>query len=151
MRQRVLSQLLAELEGLQPRQQVLVVAATNRPDLLDAALLRPGRFDRLVYVPVPDTAARASILQVQLRQMRVAVAVNVRRLAERTEGFTGADLSALCNAAAMHALDESIDAPEIAARHFKSALETTQPSPPPEPALLEVYRRMQRGGSFART
>ena len=106
----MLSQLLAEVDGLSPRTHVLVVAATNRPDLLDAALLRPGRFDRLVYVPPPDTEARAAILRVIMRSMSVGAGVDAHQVALQAVDFTGADLKALCNAAAYAALDESFEA-----------------------------------------
>jgi transitional endoplasmic reticulum ATPase len=150
VRERVLSQLLAELDGLAGRARVLAVAATNRPDRLDAALLRPGRFDRLVYVPPPNAAARAAILRVVARKMRLGGDVALGALAERTEGYTGVDLRALCSAAAMAALDESLEAPHVCARHFETALRACRPSPPPDAALVEVYRSMQRGSGRTR-
>jgi SpoVK/Ycf46/Vps4 family AAA+-type ATPase len=145
VRERVLSQLLVELDGLQPRAQVLVVAATNRPDLLDSALLRPGRFDRLIHVPLPDIAGRAAILKVLLRKRRCAADINTCDLADRTEQFTGADLKGLCDEASYAALEEDLAAPVVAARHFESALRRCKPSPPPSKQLLQVYLAMQRG------
>jgi transitional endoplasmic reticulum ATPase len=145
VRARVLSQLLAELDGLQPRLQVIAVAATNRPDLLDPALLRPGRFDRLIYVPVPDCRTRAAILRVLTRQLRISADVDTAALAERTEGFTGADLKALCQAAAFSALDESLEACSIEARHVDAALQSFRASPPVEEEVMAMFLSMHRG------
>lgn len=124
--------------------RVLVLAATNRPDLLDSALLRPGRFDRLVHVPVPDEGARRAILRVQLRGMAVGDDVSVPHLAERTSGFTGADLKALCTAAAYAALDESLDAACMAVRHFEAALAVVHASPTVDATVADCYVAMRR-------
>ena len=149
VRERVLSQLLTELDGLQPRTAVVVVAATNRPDLLDAALLRPGRFDKLLHVPPPDEAGRAAMLHVMTRRLRCGADVPVAALAHRTEGFTGADLKGLCNSAAMAALDESLGIDCVHARHFEAALAACGPSPPVPAHLEEAYVKLQRGGGKA--
>lgn len=149
VRERVLSQLLSELDGLQQRTAVVVVAATNRPDLLDAALLRPGRFDRLLHVPPPDEAGRAAVLAVLTRRLCCGADVAAASLAHQTEGFTGADLKGLCSKAAMAALDESLDIDCVSVRHFEAALAVFRPSPPVSAQLQDAYAKLQRGGSTA--
>ena len=104
--ERIVNQLLAEMDGITPLNKVVVIAATNRPDILDPALLRPGRFDRLIYVPPPDKAARLDILKVHTRNVPLAPDVNLETLAEKTEGYTGADLEALVREATMLVLRE---------------------------------------------
>ncbi|MGC9106221.1 MAG: AAA family ATPase, partial [Thermoprotei archaeon] len=99
--ERIVNQLLAEMDGITPLNRVVVIAATNRPDILDPALLRPGRFDRLIYVPPPDKRARLEILKVHTRNVPLAQDVNLEALAEKTEGYTGADLEALVREATM--------------------------------------------------
>lgn len=138
------SQLLAELDGLLPRQQVAVVAATNRPDLIDAALLRPGRLDHLIHVPVPDHGARVAILRVLSRTVAVAPAVDVDQVAAATESFTGADLTALCQAAARLALAEDSEASHVLPHHFTQALQTCSASPPVSAQVAATYAAMQR-------
>ncbi len=107
---RVLSQLLTELDGIEELRGVLVLAATNRPDLLDPALLRPGRFDIQVELPLPDTAAREKIFQVHLRQRPMGSGITADWLAQQTEGFTGADIEGLCRRAMMAVLTQRIKA-----------------------------------------
>lgn len=124
---RVLSQLLTELDGIEPLKQVLVVAATNRPDLIDSALLRPGRIDRVLYVGPPDLQARREILAIHCRHMPLAADVDLQELAIATAQFSGAELYALCREAAMAAIEESKQAEHVAARHFLRALRLVQP------------------------
>jgi transitional endoplasmic reticulum ATPase len=102
--ERVVSQILTELDGLEPMNDVVVIAATNRPDIIDPALLRPGRFDKAILVGPPDEASRKSILEIQLRSKPLADDVDIGALAKETEGCTGADLSAICNEAVMTAV-----------------------------------------------
>ncbi|MDI3525806.1 MAG: cell division protease FtsH, partial [Candidatus Atribacteria bacterium] len=102
-REQTLNQLLVEMDGFDPNEGVILIAATNRPDILDPALLRPGRFDRRIAVPRPDVAAREAILRVHLRGKPLAKDVDVRILARRTPGFVGADLANLVNEAALFA------------------------------------------------
>lgn len=99
--ERMVNQLLAEMDGITPLNRVVVIAATNRPDILDPALLRPGRFDRLIYVPPPDKQARLEILKVHTRSVPLAEDVNLEALAEKLEGYTGADIEALVREATM--------------------------------------------------
>lgn len=107
--ERVISQLLTELDGLEVLSNVIIIAATNRPDIIDAALLRPGRFDRLLYVPPPDKEARIQILKIHTSKKPLAEDVKIDTLANQTEGYTGADIAALASAAVMLALREHID------------------------------------------
>jgi transitional endoplasmic reticulum ATPase len=107
--ERVISQLLTELDGLEVLSNVIVIAATNRPDIIDAALLRPGRFDRLLYVPPPDKEARAQIFKIHTTKKPLADDVSIDTLANQTEGYTGADIAALASAAVMLSLRHHIE------------------------------------------
>ncbi len=128
---RVVSQILTEMDGIEELKGVLVVAATNRPDLMDPALRRPGRFDLLLELPLPDTDSRLEILKVHTRKRPVEKELNLAQLAEQTEGLAGADLESICNRATLLAIREflahaaegqSEDALVIRARHFQQAL-----------------------------
>ncbi|ADN51379.1 CDC48 family AAA ATPase [Vulcanisaeta distributa] len=136
---RIVNQLLAEMDGIAPLKNVVVIAATNRADIIDPALLRPGRFDRIVYVPPPDANARFEILKVHIRGLKLADDVKdgnykyLRDLARRTEGYTGADLAALVREAAMLALRETIrsntnQVKPVGIEHFEEALKVVPPS-----------------------
>jgi transitional endoplasmic reticulum ATPase len=107
--ERVISQLLTELDGLEVLSDVIVIGATNRPDIIDAALLRPGRFDRLLYVPPPDKEARAQIFKIHTSKKPLADDVSIDTLANQTEGYTGADIAGLASAAVMLALRNHIE------------------------------------------
>jgi cell division protease FtsH len=113
-REQTLNQLLVEMDGFDARQEVIVLAATNRPDVLDPALLRPGRFDRQVVVPLPDRKGREGILRIHSRSLRLSANVDLSILARSTTGFSGADLANLCNEAAL-----------IAARHNRTEVMMT--------------------------
>ncbi|ETV97927.1 hypothetical protein H310_09243 [Aphanomyces invadans] len=119
---RVLSQLLNELDGIETLKQVILVAATNRPDLIDSALMRPGRIDRVLYVGPPDEVARAEILTIHTRKMPLAPDVVIRELAKATTRYSGAELASLCREAALCAMQEDVEALHIAKRHFDFAL-----------------------------
>ncbi|MDE1843871.1 MAG: CDC48 family AAA ATPase [Thaumarchaeota archaeon] len=106
--ERVISQLLTELDGLEVLKDVVVVAASNRPDIVDPALLRPGRFDRIIYIPPPDRDSRLKILQIHTRKVALAEDVSIEKLADMTEGYTGADIAAFTSAALMLAMREHI-------------------------------------------
>ncbi|VAH93336.1 unnamed protein product [Triticum turgidum subsp. durum] len=125
---RVLSQLLQEMDGLDQKIGVTVIAATNRPDKIDIALLRPGRFDRLLDVQPPDEADREDIFRIHTRSIPCSHDVNLNELARLTEGYTGADIKLVCREAAVAALDENFDIPEVATTHFKSAIDRVSPS-----------------------
>ncbi|MGP3667917.1 MAG: AAA family ATPase, partial [Candidatus Bathyarchaeota archaeon] len=126
--ERVISQLLTEMDGLEALRGVVVVGATNRADLLDPALLRPGRFDRILEVPPPDKKARLEIFKIHTRQMPLAEDVNLENLAEITEGYVGADIEALCREAALTALRENINAEKVYLRHFNEAMKKIKPT-----------------------
>ncbi|HYA33838.1 MAG TPA: AAA family ATPase, partial [Candidatus Bathyarchaeia archaeon] len=102
--ERVVSQLLTELDGLEELKDVVVIGATNRPDMVDTALLRPGRLDRLVYIPPPNASSRAQIFAIHLRGKPLADDVDIEQLAKETEGYVGADIEAICREGAMLAL-----------------------------------------------
>jgi len=135
--ERVVSQLLTEMDGLEKLEGVVVIGATNRPDILDPALLRPGRFDRLVYVPPPDRAARLEILKVHTRHMPLAEDADLERIADATEGYTGSDLALLVREAGMLAMRENVNAEKVCMRHFEEALKKVRPSLTPE--MLKFY------------
>ncbi|KZV47567.1 calmodulin-interacting protein 111-like [Dorcoceras hygrometricum] len=123
---RVMTQLLVELDGLQQRGSVTVIAATNRPDKIDLALLRPGRFDRLLFVGPPNKKDREDIFRVYLRRMPCSSDVCISELSLLTENCTGADISLICREAGMKAIEES--APEITMEHLKAGIKQVQPS-----------------------
>ncbi|KAL5732649.1 hypothetical protein ACOSP7_032004 [Xanthoceras sorbifolium] len=125
---RVMSQLLVELDGLHQRVNVTVIAATNRPDKIDPALLRPGRFDRLLYVGPPNETDREQIFRIHLRKIPCNSDVSTRDLACLTEGCTGADISLICREAAISALEENLDSSEITMQHLRTASRQVQPS-----------------------
>jgi transitional endoplasmic reticulum ATPase len=106
--ERLISQLLTELDGLEILTNVVVIGATNRPDIVDAALLRPGRFDRLLYVPPPDRDSRIQIIKIHVKKKPLDDAVDIEKLADQTEGYTGADIASLSSAAVMLALREHV-------------------------------------------
>lgn len=132
--ERVISQLLTELDGLEKLENVVVIGATNRPDLVDPALLRPGRFDRLVLVPAPDEKARLEILKIHAKNMPLAKDVDLKMLAKETEGYSGSDIAALCREAAMLVLRKDIKGKEVQMKQFREAMEGIKPSVPPETA-----------------
>ncbi len=126
--ERVISQLLTELDGIESLQNVVVIGATNRPDILDPAVLRPGRFDRLIYVPAPDHKALKEIFKIHIRNMPLSKDVDLDQVAHMAAGYSGADVEALCREAAMNALREDAEADEVTLRDFKQAMERVKPS-----------------------
>ncbi|KAL3266594.1 hypothetical protein HHI36_010758 [Cryptolaemus montrouzieri] len=137
VQERVLAQLLTELDGVTPLENVTIVAATNRPDRIDKALLRPGRIDRIVYVPLPDFDTRKEILKIKLGKMPVQN-VDIETLVCETENYSGAEVNALCHEAAMKALEETLDAQVVTMEHFEKALNIVTPRTPP--SLIELYQ-----------
>ncbi len=136
--ERVVSQLLTELDGLEELHGVSVIAATNRPDIIDPALLRPGRFDRLIYVPLPDQASRKAILAIHTGKKPLSKDVSIERLAEKMENYTGAEIAAVCNQAAMIAMkkyidqkgkidEESLSAVKVTNKDFDEAMKKVKP------------------------
>jgi transitional endoplasmic reticulum ATPase len=125
------------MDGLEKLENVVVIGATNRPDLVDPALLRPGRFDRLILVPAPDEAARLKILGIHTKHMPLAKDVDLKHLAKETEGYSGADLAALCREAAMLVLRKDMKGKEVRTQHFREAMKSIKPSITPE--LARTY------------
>lgn len=109
---RVLNQLLTEMDGVNAKKNLFFIGATNRPDILDEALIRPGRLDQLIYIPLPDKPSRVNVLKAVLRKSPIAPNINMEFLAELTDGFTGADITELCQRATKAAIRESIEAEE---------------------------------------
>ena len=136
----VVNQLLTEMDGLEDLTNVVVIAATNRPDILDTALLRPGRFDRIIHVPIPDLEARKAIFAVHTKPMPLAPDVNIDALAEKTEGYVGADIESVCREAAIFMLREDIHAKKVTKKAFDKALEKVKPSVTKE--IEEMYKQM---------
>ncbi|MDK2876902.1 MAG: transitional endoplasmic reticulum ATPase [Archaeoglobaceae archaeon] len=139
--ERVLNQLLIEMDGLEELHGVVVIGATNRPDILDPALLRPGRFDRLVYVKPPDRKSRLAIFKIHTRKMPLAEDVDLEELAEITEGYVGSDIEAICREAVMLALREDPNAERVEMRHFLEALKKVRPSV--NETMLSFYERFE--------
>jgi transitional endoplasmic reticulum ATPase len=152
--ERVVSQLLTELDGLESLEDVVVIATTNRPDLIDSALLRPGRLDRHVHVPVPDEEARRKILEVHTRNKPLADDVDLDALARKTEGYVGADIEAVAREASMNAsrefigsvsreeVGESVGNVRVTMQHFEDALGEVNPSVTPE--TRERYEEIEK-------
>jgi transitional endoplasmic reticulum ATPase len=123
----VVNQILTELDGLEALNDVVVLAATNRPDMIDAALLRPGRFDRLVLTSIPDKKTREEVFKVHTKNMPLK-GVDIKKLVEKTEGYTGSDIEALCRESAIHALRKDMTSKEITMKDFEEALKEVGPS-----------------------
>ncbi|MPY79311.1 MAG: AAA family ATPase [Actinophytocola sp.] len=137
---RVVASLLTELDGVEPLRDVVVLCATNRPELVDPALLRPGRIERLVYVPPPDTEAREEILRATAQNTPLTSDVDLAAFASTLEGYSAADCAALIREGALTAMRESLDAASVTARHLEAAREAVRPSlDPAQLAALEAY------------
>ena len=152
--ERVISQFLTEMDGLEELRNVVIIAATNRPDIVDPALLRPGRFDRLLLVPPPDLEARKQIFRIHTKKTPLAEDVKLDELARKTEGYTGADIASICNTAVMLSIKEHIgkakDAEDakkrakglkVAKRHFDEAMQKVKPISSQE---LRMYERFSQ-------
>jgi transitional endoplasmic reticulum ATPase len=151
--ERLISQLLTELDGLEILTNVVVIGATNRPDIIDPALLRPGRFDRLLYVPPPDRDSRIQIIKIHTKKKPLAEDVNIDWLADNTDGFTGADIASISSAAVMLALRDHVskyqdpkeaeksakEELKISMRHFEEAMKKIRPLSSQE---LDMYKRI---------
>jgi len=134
----VVSQLLTEMSGISEMEGVSVIATSNRPDILDPALLRPGRFDKLIYVPAPDEKTRLEIFKVHTKSMPIK-GVDLKKLAKETDGYSGADIEALCREAALFALREDVKAKIVESKHFEKALKRVKPS-----ITEDVFKRYQK-------
>ncbi len=141
--ERVVSQLLTEMDGLTPIERIVIIGATNRPELLDPAIMRPGRFEVVLYVPPPDEASRLQILRIHTRRMPLE-GVSLEEIAKRTEGYSGADLEALCREAGLNALRR--DADKVTKEDFEKALQTVKPSLKEE--MLMKYKKFGEKEEF---
>ena len=149
--ERVLNQLLAEIDGLEGLKDVTVIGATNRPDLLDPAMLRPGRFDRLILVDVPDEASRKKIFEVHTRKTPLEKDVSINELVKLTDGFVGADIEALVREASMNVLRNDLNAKVVNREAFESAFKKIKSSVSKDTAkrykkLDEHYQRSAKTG-----
>ncbi|MCK4669127.1 AAA family ATPase, partial [Candidatus Bathyarchaeota archaeon] len=140
--QRVISQLLTEIDGIVNLVDIVVIAATNRPDIVDPAILRPGRFDRLIYVPEPDEQSRVEILKIYTKNMPLSKDVDVTHLSVLTKNYSGADIDAVCREAAMHALRKDVNAKEVTLMDFQEALKQMAPSVTPD--MEKWYKRFMQ-------
>jgi len=130
--ERVISQFLTEIDGIQSLKDIVVLAATNRPDLLDPAMLRPGRFDRHILVPAPDEKARKQIFEIYTRDMPITKDVKIDELVRLSENFAGSDIAACCREAALAALEESMESKKVTRKHFIKAIDEINPTITPE-------------------
>jgi transitional endoplasmic reticulum ATPase len=145
--ERVVNQLLTELDGLEEMEEVMVIGATNRPDMIDPALIRSGRFDRLVMIGEPDLEGREQILKIHTDDMPIAADVSLRELAEISGGYVGSDLESIAREAAIEALRQDEDAETVEMRHFRRAMENVRPTITDD--IRDYYEQMEeefRGG-----
>ncbi|CAM9544357.1 unnamed protein product, partial [Phaeothamnion confervicola] len=167
---RVINQIITEMDGVQPAKMVFVIGATNRPDILDSSVTRPGHLDQLIYIPLPDYGSRMSIFKANLRKSPVDPAVDIGQMAKITEGFSGADITEICQRAAKLAIRDSISAdtdlaergiepgdpdwedavPYISTRHFEQAISRARKSVSTEEVekYLEFARNMKAVRGF---
>ena len=141
----VVNQILTSIDGLESMDGVVVLGATNKPDMLDPALLRPGRFDRLLLTPAPDRQSRVEIFKIHTKDMPLAKSVSLDELSEKTEGFSGADIEGVCREAAMLALREDIKSNEVDKGNFEKALKDLSPSITKD--LINHYKRLKESRS----
>ena len=146
--ERIVNQMLTEMDGLETLNDVLVLGATNRPDMVDPALLRPGRFDRVIFTPIPNVTSRKKIFEVHTKKMPLAKDVNMQQLADRTQGYVGADIEGVCREAAMFALREDMKSKQVNMSHFEKALEVIRPSVSED--IEETYKQFAEYFSSAR-
>src|SRR3989344_4431568 len=145
---KMVNQMLTEMDGLEALNDVVVIAATNRPDIVDPALLRQGRFDRIIYIPIPDESARKNIFEIYLKEMPVTKGIDAQKLATLTEGYVGADIEGVCREAAMIALREDIKVKEVKMEHFMKALEVVHASVDKD--VETAYKELENYFSSAR-
>jgi transitional endoplasmic reticulum ATPase len=139
----IVNQILVEMDGVENRKGIIIIASTNRPDIVDPAFLRPGRFDRLIFVEAPDYEARLSILKVHSKNMPLAKNISLETIAQNTEGYSGADLENVCREAGMQAIREKLnDLKEIELKHFEYALKKIKSTLPKE--VIDRYENMAK-------
>lgn len=136
----VVNQLLTSIDGLESMEGVVVIGATNRPDIIDPSLLRPGRFDRLVLIPSPDKEARLEIFKIHTKNMPLGKDVDIKHLADVTENYSGADIESLCREAAMLAIRENEKAAKVKKIHFDKAIESVHASITPN--IIKFYNKV---------
>jgi transitional endoplasmic reticulum ATPase len=136
----VVNQLLTSIDGLESMEGVIVIGATNRPDIIDQGLLRPGRFDRLILTPAPDKKARLEILRIHTKEMPLEEDVNIEELADACENYSGADLEALCREAAMLAVRKNMNAKKVEKKHFTEAMKSVRGSLTPD--VIKFYSKI---------
>ena len=139
--ERVVNTLLAELDGLEDLAEVIVIGATNRPDIIDPALLRPGRFDKLLLTPPPTEKGRLEIFRIHTKAMPLTKDINLNELAKQTEGYVGADIEAICREAAMLALREDMKVKEVSNKFFLEAIKRTRASVSKD--LMDKYKELE--------
>ena len=147
--ERVISQLLTEMDGITTLQDIVVIAATNRPDMVDSAVMRPGRFDRLIYVPEPDEKSRLQILKLYTKGMPIAPDVDLNQITIMTKYYSGADIESLCREAAMHTLRRDINSQIVTMKDFQDALKEMGPSISPDmekwyKSFMQQIRQVQK-------
>jgi transitional endoplasmic reticulum ATPase len=147
--ERVISQLLTEMDGVVTLEDIVIIAATNRPDMVDPAVLRPGRFDRLIYVPEPDEQSRLQIFKIYTKGMPLAKDVDVTTLTAMSKGYSGADIEALCREAAMIALRRDVNSKEVNMKDFQDAIKRAGPSVTPDmekwyKGFMQQVRQVQK-------
>ncbi|MBT4717220.1 CDC48 family AAA ATPase [Candidatus Woesearchaeota archaeon] len=138
--ERVVNQLLTEIDGLEEMHGVVIIGATNRPDIVDTAMLRPGRFDRIILTPVPEKATRKKVFQIHTKNMPLK-GVSLDSLAEKTDGYVGADIQSVCREAAILALRKNMKAKEVTSKNFTDALKKVRPSANQE--IQKEYEELQ--------
>jgi transitional endoplasmic reticulum ATPase len=139
--ERIVNQLLSEMDGLEELRGVVVIGATNRPDIIDPALIRPGRFDELILVPVPDMATRKKIFEVHTGKMSLDDDIDIDALVEMTEEYTGADIAYVCKKAGRYALREDMECDRVRQKHFIATIEDTGPSVTPD--TMKYYENLK--------
>ncbi len=138
----VVNQLLTSIDGMESMEGVVIIGATNRPDIIDPSLLRPGRFDRLIMTPSPELSAREEIFKIHTKNMPLSSDVSLKDLSKKTDGFSGADIEALCREAAMIALRSDIKVKKVTKKHFVRALQEIRPSLTDE--LVKYYKKVSQ-------
>jgi transitional endoplasmic reticulum ATPase len=147
--ERVISQLLTEMDGIVALEDIVVIAATNRPDIVDPAVLRPGRFDRLIYVPEPDEKSKLQIFKIYTKNMPLAKDISLSQLVAMAKNYSGADIEALCREAGMHALRRDVNAKEVTMINFQEAIKSLGPSITPDmekwyKSFMQQVRQVQK-------
>lgn len=147
--ERVISQLLTEMDGITTLQDIVVIAATNRPDMVDGAVIRPGRFDRLIYVPEPDEKSRLQIFKIYSKGMPLCADVDLNQLSAVTKYYSGADIESLCREAAMHSLRRDVNAQQVTMKDFQDAMKEMGPSITPDmekwyKSFMQQLRQVQK-------